>query len=280
MNATDHGSFIEMQKFMVEPVATWTTQQMLLFPWLFIIPAEMLGLISSTLIFLIGASPWGKELLGDQYLPHGRNTGKPLAWKDWSYIYFNRLIVLPFLSFLIVKHVWSSKAVVFDMDKLNLFNGGLMFVVVFSLSDFSYYVMHRVVHRIPVIYQFVHKHHHGESEPIRGWADTCNAHPTDFFYTGVCTSPLSCLWLMPEGSVHIVAIALCLWINSFVGSLGHCRLDLNVIFFNTRFHAGHHGYSRCNFAQNIEIWDRIFGTYKDYSLVVDKHSAAKKAKAL
>ena len=67
------------------------------------------------------------------------------------------------------------------------------------------------------------------TEPIRGWADTCNAHPTDFFYTGVCTSPLSSLWLMPAGSVHIVAIMACLWVNSFVGSLGHCRLDLNVI---------------------------------------------------
>ena len=45
-------------------------------------------------------------------------------------------------------------------------------------------------------------------------------------------------------------------------ALGHCRLDIDVGFFNTRFHAGHHSTSRTNFAQNIEIWDRLFGTYE------------------
>jgi len=69
--------------------------------------------------------------------------------------------------------------------------------------------------------------------------------------------------LMPAASTHIIAIMLCLWINAFVGSLGHCRLDINIVVFNTRFHAGHHKMSVCNFAQNIEIWDRLFGTYRE-----------------
>ena len=112
--------------------------------------------------------------------------------------------------------------------------------------------------------------HPAHTEPIRGWADTCNAHPTDFFYTGFCTSPLSVLWLMPADSVHIVAIGACLWINSFVGSLGHCRLDFNIGVFNSRFHAGHHAYSKCNFAQNIELWDRLFGTYRSLNVESSK----------
>ena len=49
-----------------------------------------------------------------------------------------------------------------------------------------------------------------------------------------------------------------------------CRLDLNIGVFNTRFHAGHHAYARCNFAQNIELWDRLFGTYKELTTVT-KH---------
>merc|ERR1712166_67374 len=110
----------------------------------------ILGMISSTMIFLLGASPWGKQLLGDQDLPHGKKTGKPLAWKDWSYIWFNRLVMLPFISLLIVKTVWGSNAVVYDMEKLNWFNGGVMFAVVFALSDFTYYASHRIVHSVPV----------------------------------------------------------------------------------------------------------------------------------
>jgi len=254
-------------KFMVEPMSTWSMFQCLLFPILFVVPAEILGLISSSLIYFMG----GEET----DLPHGKLTGKPLDATSWGYIWFNRLVLLPLLSLMIVKTVWSSEAVVYDMDALNFWNGLVAFVGVFSLADFTYFVMHQVVHRYPMLYKFVHKHHHKEAEPIRGWADTCNAHPTDFFYTGFCTSPMSVLWLFPKGSVHIVAIGACLWINSFVGSLGHCRLDFNVGVFNTRFHAGHHAYSKCNFAQNIELWDRLFGTYRELNVDSAKYSKAK-----
>lgn len=75
---------------------------------------------------------------------------------------------------------------------------------------------------------------------------------------------------MPADSVHIVAIGACLWINSFVGSLGHCRLDFNIGVFNSRFHAGHHVYAKCNFAQNIELWDRLFGTYRSLNVESNK----------
>ena len=267
--------FTAPQAFIFKPASTWTTKQMLTFPWLCIIPTEILSLISTTMIFLIGSSPWGMQLLGDNDLPHGRKTGKPLGFTDYSYIWFNRLVMLPFVAFLVLNVVCNSSAIVWDMDALNWKNGFVMFVVVFSLSDFTYYVAHRIVHRVPWLYAYVHKHHHQERQPIRGWADTCNAHPTDFFYTGFCTSPMSTLWLMPAGSVHIVAIAACLWVNSFLGSLGHCRLDINTIFFSTRFHAGHHAYSKYNFAQNIDIWDRLFNTYRDYSETVNKKRKAR-----
>jgi sterol desaturase/sphingolipid hydroxylase (fatty acid hydroxylase superfamily) len=342
----------------------------MLFPWLFIIPAEILGGCSSALIYFLGAK--------ESDLPYGRTTFKPLGFRDYAYIWFNRLIVLPFISFLVVRTVWASEAVVWQKEDLDWMNGLASFLAVFSLSDFTYYASHRFVHSFPNIYKFVHKHHHGESEPISksaapsaseradqceqrtsaserayqcerasvpvrasepqgfggsppdhpraslfpphkrppffalaslarpaarfrrrrappphslrscpipltrkragGWADTCNAHPTDFFYTGFCTSPLSTLWLMPKGSVHIYAIGACLWINSFVGALGHCRLDLNIGVFNTRFHAGHHAYAKCNFAQNIELWDRLFGTYKDLTTVTKGVGGGNKGK--
>ena len=266
--AAEESQFMAMQKFMVEPVSTWSVNQMLLFPWLFIIPAEILGMISSSLIYFLGSSKTD--------LPYGKTTHVPLGSTDLQYIWFNRLVMLPFISFLIVRTVWNSDAIVYDMDQLNMMNGLVAFIIVFSLSDLTYYTGHRIVHKHKWLYVFVHKHHHGEAEPIRGWADTCNAHPTDFFYTGFTTSPMSSLWLMPAGSVHIVAIAACLWINSFVGSLGHCRLDLNWGPFNTRFHAGHHAYSTCNFAQNIEVWDRLFGTYRDLDVDGKKKYLAEK----
>ena len=35
---------------------------------------------------------------------------------------------------------------------------------------------------------------------------------------------------------------------------------VDFIFSNARFHAGHRANSTCNFAQNVELWDRLFGT--------------------
>jgi sterol desaturase/sphingolipid hydroxylase (fatty acid hydroxylase superfamily) len=257
-------NLVEMQKFVVEPVDTWSTEQMMLFPCLFIVPAEFLGLISSALIRIKGAP--------ETDLPHMPTTGKPLDATSWCYIWFNRLVLLPFISFLIVRTVWNSNAIVYDTGQLSWSNGVFAFIVVFALSDLSYYTAHRIVHRYPWLYKFVHKHHHGEPAPIRGWTDTCNAHPIDFFYTGFTTSPMSSLWLMPAGSVHIVAIAACLWFNAFAGALGHCRLDLNWGVFSSRFHAGHHAYTHCNYAQNIDLWDRLFNTYRELQVEERKKS--------
>lgn len=267
--------FIEFNAFMVEPVATWTLTHWVVFPWLFIIPAEVLGLLSSVLIFALGNPKTD--------LPHGRTTGKEIEYKpDWLYIWCNRLLVLPFLSWMIVSCVWASPSVVYGgTETCTFMNSIIAFLIVFSLSDLTYYTGHRVVHKYPFLYKNIHKHHHGEAEPIRGWSETCNAHPIDFFYTGFCTSPLSVMWLLPliGLNVHIYALAACLYLNSFVGALGHCRLDLNLGVFNTRFHAGHHGNATCNFAQNVEIWDRLFGTFKDYSAVVDRKRVAAAARS-
>lgn len=264
MNATanfDLNTMNQMYAFTLDPVRTWTTNQAIMFPFLFAVPAEFLALIVDLLIWTLGRPR--------PELPGPPDEKRPaLKFWDYFYIYFNRAIMLPFVALLNVKVIFYSQAVVFNMDDLNWYNGLVSFLIVFALADLVYYTGHRIVHRVRPLYVFIHKHHHQEAHPRRGWMDTCNAHPTDFFYTGISTSPMSVLWLMPKNSVHIVAIATCLYINAFVGALGHCRLDLNWGFFNTRFHAGHHALSYCNFAQNIELWDRLFGTY--HELPMDK----------
>jgi len=262
-NVTEFFSNFDAQedlKFMVEPVNEWSTFQMLLFPFLFILPAEFFAGCSDTLIYLI------QDLAGSKGLPGPAKKDRPkLAMQDWCYVWFNRLVMLPFLSFLIVRVCWNSNSIVWgDSSTLTLANGLGGFLVVFSLSDLTYYISHRIVHKVKWLYTFVHKHHHGEPLPIRGWVDTCNAHPTDFFYTGFCTCPISVLWLMPANFIHIYGIMACLYFNSFAGALGHCRLDLNLGFFNTRFHAGHHALTKCNYSQNVEIWDRVFGTFVEW----------------
>lgn len=258
VNATMTGDLdSSMFTFMVNPVTTWTLAQWFIFPALFVVPGEILAGTTDLMIYYsVGSQPGlpGKPKEEREPLPF---------YPDICYIAFNRLVLLPFVSLIIVQTVWNSNAIVWDFKDMSILNTLLGFVATFALADLVYYTGHRIVHRYRWLYNIVHKHHHQESQPIRGWVDTCNAHPTDFFYTGLSTCPASVLWLFPAQSVHIVAIALCLYVNLFVGALGHCRLDINIGIFNTRFHAGHHALSICNFAQNIELWDRLFGTYRD-----------------
>lgn len=248
------GDYVPSYDFIVDPISTWSNYQMMMFPIMFIVPAEILALIVDSILWACG--------MGLPLLPLERYPVMAYKW-DYIYVYFNRLVNLPFVSFIIVRVVYNSKAIVWDMAQMSFFNVFVAFVLVFSLSDLVYYTGHRIVHKVPVIYNFVHKHHHRESHPRRGWFDTCNAHPTDYFYTGIATCPVSCLWLFPAGTVHIVAVGIAMWSVMFVGALGHSRIDINIGVFNSRFHAGHHSLTFCNYAQNIELWDRLFGTWRD-----------------
>ena len=65
--------------------------------------------------------------------------------------------MLPFISFMIVRTVWNSKAVVYEPEKLTWLNGLGSFLMVFSLSDLTYYTGHRIVHRFPILFNFIHK---------------------------------------------------------------------------------------------------------------------------
>jgi sterol desaturase/sphingolipid hydroxylase (fatty acid hydroxylase superfamily) len=249
VNATTSG-WENPYAFTVKPVAEWSGGQMLLFPVLFVVPTEILALICDFILWKCGMG-----------LPL-RKSYPPLAPTDYFYVWFNRLLVLPVISFLIIRAVFGASCIVWEMENMTFMNTIVAAVVVFSLSDLTYYTGHRIVHKVPLLYGIVHKHHHQESHPRRGWVDTANAHPLDFFYTGFCTAPCSVLWCLPTGTVHIVAVALAMHAVMFVGALGHSRIDINIGVFDSRFHAGHHALTTCNYAQNIELWDRLFGTYR------------------
>jgi len=65
---------------------------------------------------------------------------KELPWSpDLFYIWINRLVLLPFVSWLNVTVIWNSPAIVWDFDSFTPYNTLVAFVVVFALSDLVYY---------------------------------------------------------------------------------------------------------------------------------------------
>jgi sterol desaturase/sphingolipid hydroxylase (fatty acid hydroxylase superfamily) len=196
----------------------------------------------------------------------------PLVMRAWAYVTFNQFVLIPFITSLVLRSVSVAPQIVWKWEDATFTNAVAFAALNFALSDLVYYTNHRIVHTFPFLYKTVHKHHHvfGGSLPERGWVDTANAHPLDFLYTGLSTCPVSTLWLLPHGSVHIAGVIAQLILNGVVGSLGHSRLDIELKvplpgqygfhLFRSRFHAGHHALSMCNFAQNIHLWDWLFGT--------------------
>ena len=121
---------MEQYRFIVEPVATWSMSDWAVFPALFVLPAEISGFLVDTLIYVI------TYVLKLKTLPE-RDSYPPLVFKDYFYMYFNRFVLLPFLSWLIVTTVWNSTSIVYD--ECTIMNTLVAFLVVFSLSDLVYY---------------------------------------------------------------------------------------------------------------------------------------------
>ena len=119
---------VEYGKFMIEPVADWTWSQLAIFPVLFVLPAEILAKVIDVIIFFLG---YGKDALPE------RAVYPPLNSTDNLYIWFNRLVMLPFVSFLNIRMIMASSAVAYD--EMTFVNTVVAFLVIFSLSDLVYY---------------------------------------------------------------------------------------------------------------------------------------------
>merc|ERR1712224_881094 len=64
------------------------------------------------------------------------------------------------------------------LGEVTFTNTILALLVIFFAADFYYWFLHRAMH-IRALYPYVHKHHHRQSLPERGFADAINEHPIE-----------------------------------------------------------------------------------------------------
>lgn len=83
-------------------------------------------------------------------------------------------------------YIWHSPAVAKEFAGVTLLNtiGALWFM--FIVLDLCYAPMHRFLHWRPV-YPYIHKHHHRQIFPVRGYLDAGNEHPVEHFIGTSCT---------------------------------------------------------------------------------------------
>jgi len=135
------------------------------------------------------------------------------------------------------------------------------------VDDFFYYFLHRFLH-IPAVYPFVHKHHHRQSLPRRGYFDAANEHPFEQI------GGLLCVWIalkivLATIGMHGISILAFFGAYAAFAILNHTPYDVRLpnIFgfaYSVRAHETHHRIPRSNYAQNTMLWDKLFGTFLVY----------------
>ncbi|MFT6747865.1 MAG: sterol desaturase/sphingolipid hydroxylase (fatty acid hydroxylase superfamily) [Glaciecola sp.] len=139
----------------------------------------------------------------------------------------------------------------------------LQYLVMFVVADFIHWNIHRLLHKVPFLWNF-HKVHHSVQE--MGFAAHFRFHWFEsIFYKSIQYIPLAMIGfgLQDFFLMHIVTISL--------GHLNHSNLNLSYgplkyILNNPKMHIWHHaknlpdGSSGVNFGISLSVWDYLFKT--------------------
>jgi sterol desaturase/sphingolipid hydroxylase (fatty acid hydroxylase superfamily) len=141
--------------------------------------------------------------------------------------------------------------------------------LLYVVYDFFYTIFHGVLH-IPVVYGAIHKHHHKQMAPSRGYLDASNVHPFEFV-CGEYNHLLAIFIVSAITGAHAYAVIAFIILDGIWAPLNHTRYDvalrmrLPFDLWAVRNHDLHHRLPRKNMGQYIMLWDFIFGTYQEYT---------------
>jgi sterol desaturase/sphingolipid hydroxylase (fatty acid hydroxylase superfamily) len=218
----------------------------------------------SVLVFIIEiAFPWRKE----------QKIIRKDFWLDTFYMFFNffifNLIIFTALSNISTQLFddflgnFNLKLNDFQLFDASKFSPPISLLTFFLVSDFVQWNTHRLLHRVPFLWNF-HKVHHSVKE--MGFAAHLRYHwMENVVYKSILYIPISLIGGWDVQNVFIVH-----YFTILVGHLNHANINwdygiLKYIFNNPKMHIWHHAKYvpqkfGNNFALTLSIWDYIFKT--------------------
>jgi sterol desaturase/sphingolipid hydroxylase (fatty acid hydroxylase superfamily) len=188
-----------------------------------------------------------------------------LEWIDYIFLFLNSVIETIFVHHA-AKFIVESPHVVTGMDELGVMNTLVAFYLIFVVDDLLYAPSHRLMHW-KYLYPYIHKHHHRQPLPERGYLDAGNEHPLEQIIGLGCLAG-AVFFVAFALKVHAVALSVYIVLYAAMALLNHTRYDINFSFFGFEYSVGahemHHRHPKTNFAQYFMAWDRLMGTYKGY----------------
>jgi len=162
--------------------------------------------------------------------------------------------------------MWHAGFIARAPGSVGLLNCPVAFWLLLVVDDMLYAPLHRFMH-LQSVYRFVHKHHHRNTFPARGYIDAANEHPVEQI------AALTLHWIAVHvvahtSGLHVGAIGAHFGFKALGACFNHTGYDLQLRFlgidYSVRAHEMHHRKPQTNFAQYVMFWDRVMGTYKPY----------------
>jgi len=244
-------------------------------PWELTYGQWILGglFIRSTLVFydhlvffLIGAMKWER-------LPTRTVPGKPVRYVSLDHKSLVFLTINAVHEWIFVQRlchfIWHSPHIPLGLGEIGVVNTLGALAVMFVVLDTIYSPCHHILH-MPALYPLIHKHHHRQHFPTRGYLDAGNAHPIEHVVGVVATwgAVLSVVY-GPTGA-HGVTLFLFFNIHAAMAMLNHSPYDVKfalvpgAIYYSVANHEMHHRKFTVNYAQYCMWYDHLMKTYTAY----------------
>jgi len=194
-----------------------------------------------------------------------RQIGQDFFWLVFNGHYAG--VAIAFISSWLIQQLnpWFGKWNVPSPESIRLLADSplwVQFFVFLFLKDFLEYIVHNLLHRLPILWEF-HKLHHSIEE--LDWIGNMRFHWMEIVvYKSLTFLPLVMLGV--NGNV-ILWIAI---VSTLIGHLNHSNLNFNwgplrYVINSPRMHVWHHdvilrGQHGKNFGVVFCLWDWLFGT--------------------
>ena len=234
---------------------------------LFALKCALLALLDALVAWLVNGVGRARPLPFRTAHPNVKGLAA-LEWIDYAYLALNSWVEYVFAMHVcwFVAGARPAPGTAWRAADAGLLNTGPALWLLFAVDDALYAPCHRLMHWKP-FYFYVHKHHHRQTLPRRGYLDAGNEHPVEQLIG------LGALW----ATLHVVARTVGLHAGAiFVHFVCYAALavlnhtDRDVRFkllgfdYSVGAHEMHHRHPNCNMAQYFMVWDRLMGTYRPY----------------